>query len=479
MKYDNSVVIQLLKQNYFKETGIKRNIALPSQVSFALVGDTVKIYIPEEGVISNMQDDINAFEGWTAVIKRWCNGSSIELEWGKPQDSKNGHYQRFLFRIMEFEHAYDWFTISPSNKDFKDGFLINENATYYCNQPSDNRKNENEVQGKEALLEYKFVEGKLNEALLQMVNATFIERQLPVGLFKEKVSTGTSIFTRGKSAIDLWGINKEKELLIFELKAENNKKVGIISELFFYSIFMRNVQLGIFKYEETNDILNKIIDTKRIKAFFLSPELHPLIDERVLEVLNNTSNRSILFDSISILNDDTLRSTFLKKETKNHKYFKIKNIIDNILTHSPLSSSIHSIIQGLLNDENDFIRQTQEEFTKNQLLDVIIAYILETLEDDCLSKEEISNITQLKQLFRIKEGDFLRLKPFVVNEIITTQIRKMFSDEKIDNFEAIQKVELQGLFDLSYDQFLKIYNAEAKKLIENGVDPVVLDTFIK
>ena len=55
----------------------------------------------------------------------------------------------------------------------------------------------------------------------------------------------------------------------------------------------------------------------------------------------------------------------------------------------------------------------------------------------------------------------------------------MFLDKKVDGLEAVQKVELQGLFDLSYDQFLKIYNAEAIVLIVDGVDPHVLDTFIQ
>ena len=71
------------------------------------------------------------------------------------------------------------------------------------------------------------------------------------------------------------------------------------------------------------------------------------------------------------------------------------------------------------------------------------------------------------------------LKSRSVEKILSTQIRKMFLDKKVDGLEAVQKVELQGLFDLSYDQFLKIYNAEAIVLIVDGVDPHVLDTFIQ
>lgn len=481
MKYDNSEILKIVKYNYYKETGRKRNVLLPSKISFTISVGTIKLYIPSETVIGNMQDDSNAFEGWAVILKRWSGFSNIELEWEKPTELNNGHYQRFIFRVKEFSNAYDWFNISPKNDSFQDDLLIEENAqsTYYCNQPSQNRQDNETVHGNEAKLEHKFVEGELNKELVQMVNASFIARQLPVGLFKNEVSAKTSIFTKGKSAIDLWGIDSENNLLIFELKAENNVKVGIISELFFYISFMKNVQEKLFKYELTNDVLNQIIESKKIRAFFLTPELHPLIDVKALEILNNSSNKNIVYDSISILKDDKLRSTFSMLELKDNKYSRIEKIINNILNYTPLNSNCHTIIQGLLNDEAASIKYTKDKYVKSQLLDVIIAYITETLEDDCLSKEESDNVTQLKLLFRIVEGDFYRLKPEVVKRIIVIQIKKMLLDNKVDNNEALLKVELQGLFDLSYDQFLNIFNSEVKMLINNGVEPSDLDTFIK
>ncbi len=476
MKYDNSTVIQAIKQNYYKEIGRKRNVSLPSQISFITSENNIKIFIPKKSVISNMQDDRNAFEGWAVIVKRWGDFLNIELEWDKPEDINNGHYQRFLFRVKEFNNSYDWFSISPHNADFEKELLIKGQSIYYCNQPSNSRNNRDIAHGNEAILEHKFIEDKLNKELTQIVNASFINRQLPVGLFKNKVSNDTAIFTKGKSAIDLWGVDNENNLLIFELKAGNNKKVGIISELFFYVSFMKNVQKGIFKYE--NDSLNNIVKTKKIRAFFLSAELHPLIDKKVLEILNKSSNMNISYGSISILKDDKLCPTFTTIKLKNNKYQNIEKIINNILSFTPLNSNSHSIIKGLLNDEITTIKQAQNELVKSEFLDIIIEYIKEILEDDYLSTEEIVNVTQLKQLFRIKEGDFYRIKPDIIKEIIINQIQKMFSDDKIDKKESLQKVELQGLFDLSYDQFMEIYNSEAKKLIAKGVNPKDLDTFI-
>ena len=41
-------------------------------------------------------------------------------------------------------------------------------------------------------------------------------------MFDKSVLIKNSIFTRGGSAIDIWGINRNNELLLFELKADGN-----------------------------------------------------------------------------------------------------------------------------------------------------------------------------------------------------------------------------------------------------------------
>ena len=65
-------------------------------------------------------------------------------------------------------------------------------------------------------------------------------RQLPVGLFLKKPteapSITTAIFTGKASAIDLWGLAGH-DFAIYELKTDN-RMVGIITELMFYSNFV-------------------------------------------------------------------------------------------------------------------------------------------------------------------------------------------------------------------------------------------------
>jgi hypothetical protein len=109
---------------------------------------------------------------------------------------------------------------------------------------------------------------------------------LPVGVFKKSVSKLTSIFPRLKSAIDIWGISKNNELLLFELKADANNKVGIITELYFYCCIMRNVQSGRFKHEKSDGDLDMIAKSKNINAYFLAPKLHLLVDKELVRLLN-------------------------------------------------------------------------------------------------------------------------------------------------------------------------------------------------
>ena len=129
-----------------------------------------------------------------------------------------------------------------------------------------------------------------NQASLQefkaICNNVVFERQLPVGLFKDKVSIKTAIFPRGKSAIDIWGIQGEV-LYVFELKAEVNKKVGCISELFCYAMIMHDEQEGVFVRDSEEG--RRVKATSKLKAYILAPGIHPLITKEVLSLMNKAA----------------------------------------------------------------------------------------------------------------------------------------------------------------------------------------------
>lgn len=135
-------------------------------------------------------------------------------------------------------------------------------------------------------------------------------RQLPVGLFKGKKEAKNSLFTGGKSAIDLWAIDEE-QIAIFEIKTRN-KMVGIISELFFYSnyvndVFVKDNRITFYKgYNLDTDIdirgynlLNQNNKNRLIAAYFLTDALHPLINKQVIDLLNESKEKKIKYGSIS------------------------------------------------------------------------------------------------------------------------------------------------------------------------------------
>ena len=172
---------------------------------------------------------------------------------------------------------------------------IDDVTDYYLSPPY-NERDKNDVQGKESILEYHFSLGDWKDALKSATNADYLNRQLPVGVFNKPVSNKTRILPKNKSAIDIWGISKANELLLFELKAEGNNKVGIISELYFYSCVMYRVQKGQFKYEKYKiPNLDKIAKTKKIKAYFFAPSLHPLIDRTLVDYLNTGTAPEVEF----------------------------------------------------------------------------------------------------------------------------------------------------------------------------------------
>ncbi len=112
---------------------------------------------------------------------------------------------------------------------------------------------------------------------------------------------------------------------------------------------------------------------------------------------------------------------------------------------------------------------------KNQSLDYLIAYADFILEDHFISGEELNDFETLKRIFRIKEGDFIRLKSFQVKEILKKQFIRMYSDDNIDKKEAIEKVNLQLIFDLSFDEFEKLKEDEIIASLRRGANPKDLD----
>lgn len=310
-----AIVLSRIKSKFSSCTSERRNLKLPGKQGYIIIGNTVEISLDQKVVSSNMQEDASAFEGWAIVIKYWGEFDRVKLRWEKPSDIHNGHYQRFLFRVRNFlKYNNTWFSVCHACVQFLEDLQIVPNKTYYLNSPGVVRKTD-EPHHKEAILEYRFTSKDLHVDLISLTNAEFISRQLPVGIFNNAVSNGNEIFTKGKSAIDLWGISTTNELLIFELKAGDNNKVGIISELFFYVSVMLEVRNDIFIYGQPVDAhLKRIKKTEKIKAYFLAYDLHPLIfpgnDHSILNQLDKMIPDQVEYHFIRIIDDKLLYQEF-------------------------------------------------------------------------------------------------------------------------------------------------------------------------
>jgi len=298
-RYRNEAVLSKLK----KARGAP--IRIPSQIQFRLADDRCEIYMPADVVCTNLQQDPAAFEGWVLVLKAWLD-CSVSLNWEPPVDPMDEHYQRFLYRVIRFNEAVDWFTIYESSMQYlADSLVLNPDGSpkkpqgyFLINAPGKrkdvevphrvktiNEMSENEL---ERLISIK---SRSLQYSVGLTKDTQVLRQIPVGIFAKKISRNTRVFPGLGGRIDLGAIDDAKGVWLFELKKPGNNKVGVISELLFYSHVIRDVQLGVFVYDEKRKGQNerRLCEAKNIGSFILADRLNGSIDKAALFELLNTA----------------------------------------------------------------------------------------------------------------------------------------------------------------------------------------------
>ena len=197
----------------------------------------------------------HVIEGWAVILNRYFHKNVIlnldmqsdpeEMNW-----KGNGHLNRFLYRVMRFWEQYSWFYLS------------------------------------ENLEEILFAEGGFSDWLEsnkeKLVN--------PAGLFLGTVKAENEVFPGKKAAVDLWTWDEDK-LYAFELKYQN-QMVGMITEIFFYANYLYDLVVEkIFtlnaKSTEKRGYHNLLENEfTEICGVMMTDEIHPLIDDKVLEILN-------------------------------------------------------------------------------------------------------------------------------------------------------------------------------------------------
>ncbi|KFC22476.1 hypothetical protein [Chryseobacterium sp. FH1] len=141
-------------------------------------------------------------------------------------------------------------------------------------------------------------------------------------------------------------------------------------------------------------------------------------------------------------------------------------------------------ILSLLNDKFDLnhfnpilkkFKIERVEDIKLDSLDLLISYANFILKDNIISEIEIQDFSILKRIFRIKEGDFKKFKNFEINEILKKEFMRIYSDNYVNDKEQLINLNLQSLFDLSYDEFENIKKDEVILSLIQGANPTDLD----
>ena len=296
-------ILKLLKEHFNN-----KHLKLPSDVDFSVKEkDICRITLNAEKIMKgNMQNDANAFEGLAvaiyAAMKKDCSECMIVLDVDKKFEyqsyEKNGHFCRFLYRVMRFKEQYTWFELSDDLNGEVEKFKSFLNDNQFTNNIPNAEAGVKENHNNENAIEVKLAEGEV----LQYMDGCGIDfgtnpvfRQLPVGLYKSEVNTYNEIFTGKKSAIDLWSWNQD-EFHVIELKTLN-EMIGIVTEIFFYSNYMRDLLFpeGAFilnpkRGENMKDRGYKnILDNSfhKINGIMLADRYHALVNKETLDILNN------------------------------------------------------------------------------------------------------------------------------------------------------------------------------------------------
>jgi hypothetical protein len=309
-------VKKLLKE---KVTG--RGIRLPRNIDFSIENKILKVFINRP--TQNMQTDGVAFEGWIIALKAWLSDEikSIELDFSVPVNitgyygtSEVGHYNRFLYRANNMLRLFPgWFSLNTSKRPIISNFMDwLETSTTLLNHSLRERESVIHTTNMERQIESWLVyeEGKNLICDLWDIDKNKLFNQLPIGVFYNEIAAKNAIFTRGASAIDLWGIGKDgKTLNIIELKCGNNKGMGVISETLFYTAIIYDAcirQDNIFEFGTYRDtpntsdkiaILNNGEKFEKLLVHILSEKYHPLFDEKVVALIQGgLSNLNIKLD---------------------------------------------------------------------------------------------------------------------------------------------------------------------------------------
>lgn len=314
-------IINLLKEQLSKENVESSHIGLPRDMDFSSQNGIMNVHLTN--TVLNMQTNGAAFEGWIIALKTSLPYITRKVEFEFPAalltkrlgNPEACHYNRFLYRLANFERLFpDWFSLDTKSQGKVTEFqLWLKQEPCFLNHSLRERGPVFETENMERKIESWLVFSKEGSELLCEcwgLDQTKLFNQLPVGVFHKKIERGNAIFTRGAGAIDLWGISKDRTTLhIIELKCGRNIKMGVISEMLFYTAVMYDTCIAednLFHFgkygnspptRDTIAIQNGGQKFKQLHSHILAEHYHPLFSDGVVNLLKaGLSRLDIKFD---------------------------------------------------------------------------------------------------------------------------------------------------------------------------------------
>lgn len=104
-----------------------------------------------------------------------------------------------------------------------------------------------------------------------------------------------------------------------------------------------------------------------------------------------------------------------------------------------------------------------EAGTRKHLLDLALEFVRSRLENGRPSEEAQVAIQTLKRFLGIREGDFVKLRPREVQEILVSHLEQALADGRLETQEDAEQAGLQRAFDLGFDEYLQMTRGEYER----------------
>jgi hypothetical protein len=295
--------------------------SLPRDMDCLIKNKVLRIFI--ENPAQDMQNDSVAFEGWLLILKYWLSEEIeyVVLDFKAREDllQKCGapeacHYNRFLYRLYNMTRFFPtWFFVDENKSDVMFDFIHwVRSSKMMLNNSLKERPDQIGTQKLERQAEAWFVkhEGKTLLSKRWNIDESKLFNQLPTGVFIERIAASNAVFSRGASAIDMWGIDKNgKTLHLIELKRGDNKGLGVIGETLFYTALMYDTCVAkepLFSFgkygtaPDTSDmaaIKNNGNKFTSLATHILAEKYHPLFTDAAADLIRDgLKNMGIEFD---------------------------------------------------------------------------------------------------------------------------------------------------------------------------------------